>query len=64
MRVPPRDIRVGDRVRVVGEFTVVGIMESPVGPIYTHSDESGQDWAFTPGGNTVSIEILEQEGAG
>lgn len=51
-------IEVGDRIRVIGEFTVEDIQQTPFGTQYTHTDVNGQSWAFTPGPSTTSIEVI------
>lgn len=55
---PQVKIAVGDRIRVVGEFTVESIEETPFGVQYTHTDRDGQSWAFIPGRSTTSIEVI------
>lgn len=54
-------IKVGDRIRVVGEFTVESIEETPFGVQYTHVDRKGQHWGFIPGPSTTSITVIEEE---
>lgn len=51
-------IEVGDRIRVIGEFEVEDIQQTPFGTQYTHTDVNGQSWAFIPGPSTTSIEVI------
>lgn len=54
------EVKVGDRIRVIGEFTVERVEQTPWGPQYTHTDVENQSWDFIPGPSTTSIEILEE----
>lgn len=52
------EVKVGDRIRVIGEFTVERIEQTPWGTQYTHTDADNQSWAFIPGASTTSIEVI------
>lgn len=55
---PQVKIAVGDKIRVVGEFVVEAIEQTPFGVQYTHVDRNGQHWSFIPGPSTTSIEVI------
>lgn len=55
-----REPRVGDRIRIVGEFTIEEVNDTSLGIQYVHTDKNGQQWAFIPGASTTSIEILKE----
>lgn len=54
-----RDFKVGDKVRVVGEFVIEEINDTLYGVQYVHTDEDGRQWGFIPGDSTKSMELIE-----
>lgn len=49
------EFRVGDEVRVVGQFVIEAIHDTSFGTQYVHTDADGQSWGFVPGSNTKSM---------
>ncbi|QDK03251.1 hypothetical protein SEA_ROMAN_9 [Microbacterium phage Roman] len=57
-RMGAEQVKVGDRIRVIGEFTVQEVNDTSWGTQFVHTDEDGQQWAFVPGSSTTSIEVI------
>lgn len=59
MSVDLNEFKVGDKVRVVGEFVIEEINDTLYGVQYVHTDDNGRQWAFIPGPNTKSMELID-----
>ncbi|QIG58554.1 hypothetical protein SEA_HUBBS_9 [Microbacterium phage Hubbs] len=57
-RLGAEQVKVGDRIRVIGEFTVEEINDTSFGTQFVHTDDDGRSWGFIPGSNTTSIEVI------
>lgn len=58
MSVETGHLRVGDKVRVVGEFIIDAVVDDFYGTSLEHTDSDGRSWTFTPGESTTSIEVI------
>lgn len=58
MTVDIGHLRVGDKVRVVGEFVIQEINDTSFGTQLVHVDANGQYWSFVPGSSTTSVVAL------
>lgn len=54
------EFKVGDEVRVVGQFVIEAIDDTSFGPQYVHTDADGQSWGFIPGSNTKSMTLASE----
>lgn len=59
--IKAENVRVGDTIRVIGQFTVTQVKEVPHGPVISHMDENGQSWDFVAGPSTRSIALLTRD---
>lgn len=55
------DVRVGDTIRVTGQFTVTEVKQGLHGPVFTHTDDQGNEWDFAPSTSTRTITLLERD---
>lgn len=58
MSVETAHLRVGQKVRIVGEFVIDEINDTRFGTQLVHTDADGVQWSFIPGASTASIEVI------
>lgn len=59
--IKAENVRVGDTIRVTGQFTVTQIKDGLHGTVISHTDENDQSWDFVAGPSTRSISLLTRD---